>query len=235
MNAQDIINELKTLGSESYRKTMMNHGADASYIGVKISDMKVIQKRVKKNYQLALDLYDSGIGDAMYLAGLIADDKKMTKKDLQHWAEKANFALISEYTVPWVAAESEHGYEMAMKWIDSNKESIASSGWTTLASLAALKKDEDLDIPEFKKLIKRVQDTIHKQPNRVKYVMNGFIISVGGYVKELSETAILAAKKIGEVKVDMHGTACQVPSAVEYIQKMKARGTLGKKRKTVKC
>ena len=45
--------------------------------------MKKIQKRVKMDYQLALDLYDTGIADAMYLAGLIADDAKMTRKDLQ--------------------------------------------------------------------------------------------------------------------------------------------------------
>ena len=46
----------------------------------KIEDLKKIQKRIKKDYRLALDLYDTGIHDAMYLAGLIADDAKMTKQ-----------------------------------------------------------------------------------------------------------------------------------------------------------
>ena len=50
--------------------------------------LKKIQKRVKKDYRLALDLYDTGIYDAMYLAGLIADDAKMTKKDLERWVNK---------------------------------------------------------------------------------------------------------------------------------------------------
>jgi hypothetical protein len=43
------------------------------------------------------------------------------------------------------------------------------------------------------------------------------------------------ADKIGTVEVDMGDTACKVPSAREYIQKVQQRGTLGKKRKTVKC
>ena len=47
----------------------------------------------------------------MYLAGLIADDLKMSERDLQHWVAKANCATVSEYTVPWVAAESMHGRE----------------------------------------------------------------------------------------------------------------------------
>jgi hypothetical protein len=48
---------------------------------VKVEELKKIQKQIKKDYQLALDLYDTGVYDAMYLAGLIADDLKMSKKD----------------------------------------------------------------------------------------------------------------------------------------------------------
>jgi hypothetical protein len=33
----------------------------------------------------------------------------------------------------------------------------------------------------------------------------------------------------------MEGTACKVPSAVDYIKKIEARGSIGKKKKTVKC
>ena len=36
----------------------------------------VFQKRIKMDYQLALDLYETGNYDAMYLAGLIADDAR---------------------------------------------------------------------------------------------------------------------------------------------------------------
>jgi hypothetical protein len=35
--------------------------------------------------------------------------------------------------------------------------------------------------------------------------------------------------------VDMGGTACKVPGAADYINKVKAHGGLGKKKKTVKC
>src|SRR6267378_369314 len=109
MTAAEIVEELRPLGQESYRKVMRNHGAREPMFGVKIEHLKKIQKRIKKDYQLALDLYATGIYDAMYLAGLIADDPKMTSKDLQRWVEKANNATVCGYTVPWVAAESNHG------------------------------------------------------------------------------------------------------------------------------
>src|SRR5258708_15235913 len=198
MTAKDIVAELKKLGTEQTKKMWMTHGAQEPCFGVKVEDMKKIQKRVKMDYQLALDLYDTGISDAMYLAGLITDDAKMTKQDLQDWAEKAYFPLMSECTVAWVAAEGKHGREMALKWIDSKKANIACSGWATLSSLIRITADESLDIAELKKLLERVGKTIHQQPNRVRYVMNGFVIAVGSYVKALTDAAIKTAKQIGK-------------------------------------
>jgi hypothetical protein len=65
--------------------------------------------------------------------------------------------------------------------------------------------------------------------------MNGFVIAVGCYVQALTELARKTAQRIGEVSVDMGDTACKVPFAPEYIQKVQDRGTIGKKRKTSKC
>jgi 3-methyladenine DNA glycosylase AlkD len=234
MTAQDIINEIKPLGKESYKRTMMNHGIQEPFFGVMITDMKKIVARVKKNYQLALDLYDTGIHDAMYLAGLIADDAKMTKKDLQKWMANARNGMLAEYTVPWVASGSPHGREMALKWIDSKKEDEAAAGWATLSSIVATKDDAELDMAELKKLLERVQKQIHSAPNRVRYVMNGFVIAVGCYVKALSDFAMQTAKKIGSVEMELVG-ACKIPFAPDYIDKVKKKGAIGKKRKSAKC
>lgn len=235
MTAVEIVNELKPLGKESYKKVLLNHGIKEPIFGVKIEELKKIQKRVKKDYQLALDLFDTGIYDAMYLAGLVADDAKMTKKDLQRWVEKQNCAMLCEYTVPWVAAESNHGRELALEWIESKKERVAAAGWATLSSLVSIKDDAELDLAELKQLLQRVQKTIHQAPNRVRYVMNSFVIAVGSYVSALTPLALQTGAKIGPVSVDVGNTACKVPNAVEYIQKVQKRGTIGKKRKSAKC
>ncbi|TXT35519.1 MAG: hypothetical protein FD138_1316 [Planctomycetota bacterium] len=168
MTAAEIVKQLKPLGSEGYRKILRNHGVPEPMFGVKIEELKKIQKRVKRDYQLALDLYDTGIYDARYLAGLIADDVKMTKKDLCHWLETANCAALCDYTVAWVAAGSKHGRELALEWIDSKAENVATCGWQTLCGLVAIKDDAELDLAELKKLLQRVQKTIHTAPNNVR-------------------------------------------------------------------
>src|ERR1051325_620411 len=129
--AAEIIAELKPLAKDNYKRILLKHGIQEPVLGVSIENLKKIQKRIKKDYRLALDLYDTGIYDAMYLAGLIADDLKMTKEDLRRWADNAICGSISKYTVGWVAAESYYGRELAMEWIESDRESIAVSGWAT--------------------------------------------------------------------------------------------------------
>jgi hypothetical protein len=170
----------------------------------------------------------------MYLAGLIADDAKMTKKDLQKWVENATWGMVGEYTVPWVASSSPHGREMALKWMASKDEAIVSSGWATYSSLVAIKDDAELDLAEIKKLLGRVKESIHEQPNRVKYVMNGFVIAVGCFVKPLHKLAVDTAKAIGKVSVELIGD-CTIPFAPDHIKKFEARSAIGKKRKSPKC
>ncbi|HWL95176.1 MAG TPA: DNA alkylation repair protein [Phycisphaerae bacterium] len=233
--AERIVKELAKLGSAGYKRTMLNHGAVEPYFGVKISELKKYQKKIKKDYQLAIDLYASGIGDAMYLAGLIADEDRMTKKDLQRWMKQASWEMISDYTVAWVAAESQFGRELGLEWIDSDDERVAAAGWSTLSSMVAVKPDDELNLKELEKLIGRVVKTIHASPNRARYTMNGFIIAVGCYVAPLSEKAVAAAEKIGEVEVDMGDTSCKVPAAAGYIAKVAKMKRIGRKRATARC
>src|SRR5437667_4323426 len=143
MTAAEIIVELKPLAKESYKKVLLNHGIREPVLGVSVEHLKKIQKRIKKDYQLALDLYDTGIYDAMYLAGLIADDTQMTKKDLQRWIANATHSPLAGSTVPWVAAGSPHGWELALEWIDSKRALTAAAGWATLGSLVSIKNDSD--------------------------------------------------------------------------------------------
>ena len=235
MTLNEVMAELEQYGSESTKKIFLKHGAKEPFFGVKVADMKKIVKKVKKNHGLSLELYNTGNGDAMYLAGLIADENKISKKDLDNWVKKATWQMISEYTVAWVAAESNHGFELGKEWIESEEEHIAAAGWSTLSSVMSIKKDEELDVDKLSALLDRVKNTIHHSPNRVRYTMNGFVIAAGSYVTALTDKAIAVAKAIGEINVDMNGTACKVPSAQDYIKKIVDMDRVGKKRKMARC
>ncbi len=235
MELNHVMAELERKGSEQTRKTWRNHGAKGEMFGVKIGDMKVIAKKIKGKQDLAMELYRTKNLDAMYLAGLVADGGKMSRKDLTAWVKSASWSAISEYTVPWVTAESPHARELALEWIDSKNESIACAGWNTYAGMISILPDAELDLKEIEKLLARAERGIHGAPNRVRYCMNSFVIAVGAAVKPLLAKAKAAAKKIGTVEVDMGRTACKVPLALDAIAKIEAMGRVGVKRKTAKC
>jgi hypothetical protein len=40
----------------------------------------------------------------------MADETQITKEQLELWVSQAYYSYLSEYTVPWVAAESPYGW-----------------------------------------------------------------------------------------------------------------------------
>ena len=231
----DIMQELESLGSEQQVKTYRRHGANGPMFGVKVGDLKKIVKKIKGEQSLALELWDTGNADAMYLAALVADGSKMTTKQLDGWAKSAWWQMLSEYSVPWVASEHPQAFSIAKKWMTSKLAHVQSSGWNTYSDAVSTRPDSELDLAEIEALLEAVESKIGKVENRVKYVMNGFIISVGSYVKPMLSKAKASAKRIGAVEVNVGDTACKVPLATEYIAKVEKADRVGQKRKTAKC
>lgn len=232
----EVMAELKKKGDPKRVVLYGKHGGPTDKMfGVTIADMKVIAKKIKGKQQLAFELYETGNSDAMYLAGIVANGAEMTKKRLNDWATNSNWGMISEYTVPGVATESKYAHDLALKWMKSKKELVAACGWNTFSGYVTVTPDDELDMAGIKSLLKQVEQEIGTAANRVKYTMNGFVISVGCYVVPLMKQAKATAKKIGKVEVDMGDTSCKVPLAIEYIEKVENSGRAGKKRKTIKC
>ena len=234
---QSIAGELKNRGLEKTQLTYARHGLpkERTY-GVSVADLKLIAKGIKGQHKLALQLYATGMMEAMYLAGIIARGDMMAQAELQSWAEGTyEMSMIAEHTVPWVAVESEVGPKLALDWMDAEDVGVATAGWCTWSGMVATRRDDLLDLDAVKRLLGRVVRAIGGAKNRVKYTMNGFVISVGTYVEPLHMEAIAAAKEIGAVQVDCGDPDCKVPLATEYIAKAVAMKRVGQKRKTVRC
>lgn len=235
MDFKQVMEQLEQLGSEQTKRTLINHGAHEPLFGVKVGDMKKLVKHVKGNHELALQLYASGNYDAMYLAGLSVNPKLMTKEALTEWVNQASWSAPAEYTVAWVTAESDYALELARQWIEDEREMVAVCGWSTYANYLSITANELLDLDEIRKLLAIVKASVHGERNRVRYVMNSFVIAVGSYVPELTEEAKSVAAHIGKVEVNVGNTACKVPLATEYIEKVEQKSRIGVKRKTCIC
>jgi 3-methyladenine DNA glycosylase AlkD len=235
MELNEVMAALELKGSEQIKNIFRKHGAREPFFGVKVQDLKVILKGNKNNQDLAEELYKTGNTDAMYLAGLMADNKLISKATLQNWVDGAYWYHLSEYTVPWLAAESKHGLSLATEWIEDKRPGVQAAGWSTFTSMLVIELEEPLDENMLIRLMSRVEKEIHSQEPRVRYTMNNFIIAVGASSENLLDLAKASAKRIGLVEVHMPNVKCNVPDAISYMKKIEDKGRIGKKKKMARC
>ncbi len=223
--------ELEALGTEHNKKSYISRGAHEPLFGVATGAMKPLAKKIKKDQVLAEQLYATGNYDAMYFAGVIADPKAMGESDFDRWMETAYFHMISDYIVAVTLAETGFAQSVADRWIESGKELHMSAGWSCYTWLLGSRPDSEFDQDKLKAMLERVAETIHDQPDRTKYAMNDFVMAVGISYLPLHKDAVQAAETIGKVDVRKGKT----PLAADYIQKAADKGSLGFKRKNVRC
>jgi hypothetical protein len=197
--------------------------------------MTPIFKRIKYNQPLAEQLYSTGNYDAMYLAGMIAEPKKMTEDDFDRWIKDAYFYMVSDFIVSVTLAETEIAFTVADKWIDSGEELVMSAGWCCYNWLLGTRKDVEFDKDKLFAMLNRVRDTIRNQPNRTRHAMIEFITAVGISYLPLHEEALRIAKEVGSVDVAKGLSQSQAITAVDYIQNAADKGKIGFKRKHVRC
>ncbi|MCG8464115.1 MAG: DNA alkylation repair protein [Xanthomonadales bacterium] len=230
-NVDEIMQQLADLGSTQTLNIYRRHGAPDNSFGVKVGAMKPLAKRFRGEQETALALYDTGNGDAQYFAGLIAKPKAFTQVQLNHWAQTATWYMVAEYTVPRMTVNNAACWPCIETWLDHTSDSVRATGWTTMGSYTAITADEQLDLASLSNYLLKVQNDIHSSTNRTRYAMNQFVISIGCYVRPLHEEALAVAKAIGKVKVDLGKTACKVPQASTYIEKVATMNRVGKKQK----
>jgi hypothetical protein len=99
----------------------------------------------------------------------------------------------------------------------------------------ATQSDAALDRARIEALLTAIPARIASARNRVRYVMNNFVIAVGTYVEPLLPAAKKVAKQLGAVSVDVGETACSIPLATAAIAKAETAGKIGRKKKTIRC
>ncbi|MBN2553638.1 MAG: DNA alkylation repair protein [Spirochaetales bacterium] len=171
MTFEQIMQFLREHENPGGKKVLMRHGARDPFYGVRIGDLKKVVKKVGKNHELAKRLYATENSDAMYLAGLIADETRMSRRDLQEWVKKAYWYMLSEVAVADVAAETPHWKELAREWMASEREMIACAGWATYSAAISTRPNGELDLREIGELLDVAERSIHTAPEYIDKII----------------------------------------------------------------
>ena len=215
-----VIQELEDLGTEQNRKIYRRHGVGEDLFGVSFGNIRKLQKKIKKDHALALELWATGNHDARILATMIADPK-IEEEDSRHdwiesWAADLDNYIIADAFAELVS-KTAAAREKAERWNQSEEEWTGRAGWTLMAKIAM--KDRTLPDEYFEELLSTIEAEIHTRQNRVRDAMNSALIATGIRNEKLQERALRAAGNIGKVDVDHGATGCVTPDAASYILK----------------
>ncbi|HKS43430.1 MAG TPA: DNA alkylation repair protein [Blastocatellia bacterium] len=220
MTVNEMMSELKSLGSEQTCKTYKRHGVRGDMFGVSYANLGKIKKKIKVDHKLAEQLWATGNHDARIVATMIADPKQVTDKTVESWAKDLDSYAISDAFSKLIGATT-LARKKAEKWTKAKQEWIGAAGWQLMSFIAM--NDKELADDYFDDYLSLIESNIHDSKNRVRYAMNGALIAIGLRSPGLEKKALAAAKKIGVVTVDHGETGCKTPDAAEYIQKVKGR------------
>ena len=217
MNAQEILSTLEKLGKPQTAAIYRRHGAGDNVFGVLTSEIGKLQKKIKVDHALALELWKTKNAEARILALQVADPEKLTRSEADRLRQDGPVRVIGLY-LSGLVARSAIADKTMHDWMKSPDESTRELGYGILG--ARLRDDPDsISDADATKVLATIEKEIHRSPNWARYAMNSALIGIGIAKPALRNKAIEAAKRIGKVDVDHGETNCKTPDAVPYIEK----------------
>lgn len=88
MNVTEVINLLKDKADAKHHSGMLRFGVDnKKALGVKIPEVRKLARLIKKDHDLAQQLWDTDIHEARILASMIDDPAQVTPEQIDAWTK----------------------------------------------------------------------------------------------------------------------------------------------------
>jgi 3-methyladenine DNA glycosylase AlkD len=195
MAVADIIDLLKEKADARYHAGMLRFGIDnAKALGVKIPEVRKLAKIIKKDHELALQLWETGIHEARILASLIADPKLVTPALIDSWTKDFTSWDICDQACGNLFDRTPYAIDKALEFSKHEEEFVKRAGFVLMAELAVHdKKANDKVFTQFFPVIER---EAWDNRNFVKKAVNWALRQIGKRNDTLSPLAIQCAERI---------------------------------------
>jgi len=163
-------------------------------LGIYQKDLKELAKKIGKNANLAIELFDTNIYEARILCSKIYDPKELTIELMEQWVSTFENWEICDSFCMGLFAKSQFAVVKAKEWTLRTKEFEKRAGFTIIAAYCMADKKATNEVYEqFFPIIKNAatDDRIY-----VKKAVNWALRSIGKRNKDLNKKAIALAEEI---------------------------------------
>ena len=198
ISVDEVLSRLKVEAKPNQLAGMARYGIVVeNRLGVSIPELRKLAKEIRKNHDLALDLWKTGISDAMILASLVAEPEKLTEEQMEEWVSDFNSWDVCDQ----VCNNLFNGHPLVWKkvfdWSKREEVFVKRASFALLSSLAVHDKEAaDEKFIDFLSVIKR---EAADNRNFVKKAVNWALRNIGKRSLNLNRAAIKVAREIQQI------------------------------------
>jgi 3-methyladenine DNA glycosylase AlkD len=187
--------ELQGHGSKRYLDGMAHFAIHATKaFGVSTPNIRQIARKIRKNHQLGLQLWDTGNHDARTLAVFICDPKQVTAALMERWGKEFDNWAVCDGACCHLFATAKPAWQKSLLWTHRETEFEKRAGFALIAYLAIHDKtaaDED-----FAPCLKAIEREAWDDRNFVRKAVNWALRNIGKRNQKLNRHAIACAERI---------------------------------------
>jgi len=193
--AAEIIAHLRSLRNERNIGGMRRFGivSQKEQLGISVATLRKLGRPHRRNHDLALELWASGILEAMILATIIDNPKQITRGQMERWARDCdNWALTD--ACAFLFDRTALAEEKARAWSARKAEFVKRCGFALMAGMAVHRKE----LPDgmFLGFLPVIRRESSDGRNFVKKAVNWALRQIGKRNPRLRQAAITEAKRI---------------------------------------
>ena len=189
------LRELRSLGEQRNVDGMARYGIRAKVVyGVAKPKMDELARRIGRDHELALEVWDTGVHDARILAGMIDVSEQVTSKQMERWVHDFDNWDVCDGTCCHLFVFAEPAWKKAVEWSGRREEFIKRAGFALMAYLAY--RDKTAANAKFLPLLPMIAREAHDERNFVRKAVNWALRNIGKRNVRLNRAAIREAEKI---------------------------------------
>jgi len=156
--------------------------------------MRALAKDIGKGHQLALDLWRTGVHEALILSSLLAESEKLTEEQTKEMVRGFDSRDLCDQCCSNLFSWSLLGFQKSLEWSERNEEFQKRAGFANMAALAVHAKG--LSHEELQLLLDAVIRESHDDRNFARKAVNWALRQIGKRDLRCNGMAIDAAERI---------------------------------------
>jgi 3-methyladenine DNA glycosylase AlkD len=195
VNKSEVMQWLERQGTRRTVEEMARYGIEAERaFGVPMGTLLSLSKRLGKDHDLSLALWNSGWYEARLLAALVGDPERVTRRQMNAWAagfenwadcDTVCFKLFDRTPFAW---------EKARQWAKSPREFVKRGGFALMACLAL--HDKAAPDQSFIEFLPLIEKGARDDRNFVKKSVSWALRSIGRRNLPLNAAGLEVAKRL---------------------------------------